>query len=136
MFVAFCPPRGSSWQVRSIVHSHKLFRCHSLAAPSLQKVIGTFFHMSPQRIFIVVLCPKGWSRETRACDLQNPRAPQEFCSSFTLRQDLLPGLNPQHLPLLPFWTHSFLLPFPPFLLSAGLVRTKKLMFDNCSTRNH
>lgn len=72
MLVAFCPPRGSSWQVGSIVHSPKHFRCHSLAAPLPQKVIGTFFQMSPQRIFTVVLCPKGWSRETWACHLQSP----------------------------------------------------------------
>ena len=135
VLVAFCPPRGSSWQVRSVVHSHKFFRCHSLAAPSLQKGIGTYFHMSQQRIFTVVLCPKCWSRETRTCDLQNPGAPREFCSSFTLRQDLPPGLSPQHLPLLPFLDTQLSADISP-ILSRGLVRTKQLMFDNFSARNH
>lgn len=92
-----------------MVHPHKLFRCYSLAAPVLQKVTEIFC----SNAITVILCPKGWSRETWACGLQNPGAPPEFCSSFTLSQDLLPGLNPQCLPLLPFWTHRFLLQFPP-----------------------
>lgn len=97
------------------MHSHKLFRCRSLAAPSLQKVIGTSFHTSPQRIFTVVLCPKGWSRETWACDLQNPGAPREFCSSFTLRQDLPPGLNPNTSHCYPLGHTAFSYHFPhPF----------------------
>lgn len=53
---AFCPSRESSWQVKTIIHSHQLFRCHSLAALLLQKVIWTFFFTCSHRGFLQLHC--------------------------------------------------------------------------------
>lgn len=130
VLIAFCPPRRSSREVGSIVHSHKLFRCYSLAAPSLQKVTES----SCSNAFTVVLCPEGWSRETWACGLQNPGAPPEFLQFIYTESGFAARFEP---PLPPSATllDTQLSTISP-ILSHGLMRTKKLMFDSYSTQNH
>lgn len=126
---AFCPPRGSSCQVTSIVHSHKLFSCCSLAASSLQKVMGTSCHMSPQGIFC---CAQKVGAEKHK--LQPPKPQGRTRVLWFVYTEA--GFAARFEPPTPPTVDTQRSPATSPILSCGLVRTKKLMFDSCSTQNH